>query len=141
MSVDMVALDRALNEALYEAGISLAVADALAAANPAPAANPAVAKVPARYAAAAVTYAAARASGAAPYNLTDIITVNMPNPKRPGTAGYLRYSMWRTGMTVAQYFAALEASPHATQCRGYGPTDMTYNLKRGLISVSPAPRA
>lgn len=104
------------------------------AARAAPAATPA--KLPARYAASAATYAATRATGAAPYRLTDIITVHVANPKRPGTAGYLRYSMWKTGMTVAAYLAALEASPHAASCRGYGPTDLTYNLKRGLISVA-----
>lgn len=93
-------------------------------------------KLPARYAAPAAAYAASRAGGNAPYRLTDVITVNVPNPKRPGTNGYLRYSLWHTGMTVAAYLDALETNPNAIACRGYGPTDLTYNLKRGLISVS-----
>lgn len=134
--------ERMLNEAMIEAMVALRVAEAMAAASPAAAAPaapaPAPKGLPARYAPAAAAYAASRAGGAAPYRLTDIITVHVPNPKRSGTAGYLRYSMWHTGMTVAAYLAALEASPHVTQCRGYGPTDLTYNLKRGLISVAPA---
>ena len=104
--------------------------------NPPPA--PRGATLPVRYAAAATAYAARRATGEAPYRLTDVITVNVPNPKRPGTAGYLRYTLWHTGMTVAQYLDVLERHPNALACRGYGPTDLTYNLKRGLISVAPA---
>ena len=130
-----------LSETLaYNDGLlaALALLDAASPAAPTPTGQPAPKGLPARYAPAAAAYAASRATGALPYRLTGIITVHVANPKRPGTAGYLRYSMWHTGMTVAAYLAALEASPHATQCRGYGPTDLTYNLKRGLISVAPA---
>lgn len=133
---------RAINQADFDAAVEVALmlrlADMQPTPIPAPTATPTVGKLPPRYAAAAATYTANRAAGDLPYRLTDVITVNVPNPKRPGTAGYLRYSMWRTGMTVAEYLAALEASPHVASCRGYGPTDLTYNLKRGLISVSPA---
>lgn len=125
---------RAINQADFDAAVEVALMLRLA--DMQPAAISAVGKLSARYAAAAVTYTANRAAGNLPYCLTDIITVNVPNPKRPGTAGHLRYSMWKTGMTVSDYLAALEASPHAAQCRGYGPTDLTYNLKRGLISVA-----
>lgn len=120
--------------AMSQADMAAAIVMWQAAHSAAPIATPA--KLPTRYAASAATYAATRATGAAPYRLTDIITVHVANPKRPGTAGCLRYSIWHTGMTVAAYLAALEASPHAAQCRGYGPTDLTYNLKRGLISVA-----
>lgn len=53
-----------------------------------------------------------------------IITVVVPNPKKPGTKAHHRYSLYQTGMTVQQYLAA-----------GGESSDIRYDVNHGFITV------
>lgn len=53
-----------------------------------------------------------------------VIVVVVPNPKKPGTKAYQRYSLYQTGMTVQQYLAA-----------GGESSDIRYDVNHGFITA------
>lgn len=64
------------------------------------------------------------------YNTEDVIVVLKSNPKRPGTAGYARYSVYETGMVVADYLKDRRVGK-------YGRADIAWDLDRNFIRIVP----
>lgn len=63
------------------------------------------------------------------------ITVLSPqNPKRPHSASFQRFALYRTGMTVGEYLAAAVALQGGKQ--GRWRQDLSYDEKHGFIKVS-----
>jgi hypothetical protein len=54
-----------------------------------------------------------------------VVTV-LPNPKKPGSAGYDRYSLWRPGILVSEAIAS-----------GVWPADVRWDLERRFIVLAP----
>lgn len=78
--------------------------------------------------------------GAAP-NVADhmVITVLAPsNPRRPGTAGYKRFSLFTTGMTVGQYVEAVKQATHNSDGNARGT--LNKSIRKGHVRVD-APAA
>jgi hypothetical protein len=58
------------------------------------------------------------------------------NPKRPGSTAEARFSLYRNGMTVAQYVEACKGAPRGKDAL----VDIAWDSKRRFIELIPAPR-
>lgn len=64
------------------------------------------------------------------YSTEDLIVVRRTNPKRPGTAGYDRFAVYQTGMSVDAYMKSRVVGKFAR-------ADLAWDLDRGFISIVP----
>lgn len=60
------------------------------------------------------------------FDLNKVITVLVPNPKKPGKDGWKAFEAYKNGMTVAQ-FLALEVG---------APEHLRWDVKKGFISIA-----
>lgn len=56
------------------------------------------------------------------------------NPKKAGTAAAARFALYKTGMTVGEYRAAVKAAFPGFDCL----RDLRFDTERGYVSVAPA---
>ncbi len=76
------------------------------------------------------------------FNASDVITlIATSNPKLPQVAGRTckaaqRFMLYRNGMTVAQYKAAVMADA-VNGGKGYAAADLAWDTKHGFIKVTP----
>ena len=61
------------------------------------------------------------------HRTTDIVTVLVPNPKRPGSLTHARFELYRTGQTVGEFLAA-----------GGRRVDLKWDEEHKFVSISPA---
>ena len=76
------------------------------------------------------------------FNASDIITlIATSNPKLPQVAGRTckaaqRFMLYKSGMSVAQYKAAVMADT-VNGGKGYAAADLAWDTKHGFIKVTP----
>ncbi len=64
-----------------------------------------------------------------------MIVSTVDNPKKVGAASFVRFSLYRSGMTVAAYIAACEAAGFsATTARA----DLSWDATRKFIAIEAA---
>lgn len=61
------------------------------------------------------------------HRTTDIVTVLVPNPKRPGSLTHARFELYKTGQTVGEFLAA-----------GGRRVDLKWDEEHKFVSISPA---
>ncbi len=61
------------------------------------------------------------------HSVTDIVTVLVPNPKRPGSLIHARFQLYQTGQTVGEFLAA-----------GGRRVDLKWDEEHKFVSISPA---
>lgn len=68
---------------------------------------------------------------------TAVITVNVANPKRPGSHAFDFWGLYVTGMTVGAYCDAIDRLVHADgkSAKGMGTPALVYDSKHGFISI------
>lgn len=74
------------------------------------------------------------APGKAPtYPATHLVTVlAAANPKAPGSKSHARWALYKTGMSVAAYFAAVKA---AGQLQRAARADLAWDVAHGTIAI------
>jgi hypothetical protein len=66
-------------------------------------------------------------------NPNAVITVLVPNPKRPGTMAHAKYACYQNGQTVAQFTAALVALGYPAV---KATNNLAWDLQHGFITLA-----
>ena len=82
----------------------------------------------------AVTAAPAAARAPATFDPTHIVTVNVTNPKRPGTKCHDGFAVYKSGLTVAE---TAEAYVRAGWPRKYAYSALRWDTARNYVTVAP----